>query len=427
MKYLKIQSKGEIQIEALTLVGASTKKDDESKIGFFGSGNKYALSAMLRQGISFHIFSGNKKIDISTKNISFRDRDFKQVLINGKETSLTTEMGGNDWNSSFSFIREIYSNALDEDQDAMLTVVDNPIGVAEHTCFFIEYTKDVEVFHKNIFAFFCSKNPAVLHSNEIGSIYPNREKTVRLFRKGILCHTDEKQKSLFQYNSDFPINESRVLSDTWDAKYKIGGLWKICKDEQLIKELLYGISGGNTGYYEHSLVWGTYHLFSKEWETVITELKFVAVEHVDLFDPQDLKGRIAVQFDILKELKNQFIDKIDILGLTAKSSSVFTPVKVASKALQNKVIDALGILLSTDYQERWGSPEIVYVKFLDENTLALALDGKIYLSVKLDSYSLPEIAKILIEENEHNLSGFGDKTRQFQNHLFNLYYEQLTK
>ncbi len=38
-----------------------------------------------------------------------------------------------------------------------------------------------------------------------------------------------------------------------------------------------------------------------------------------------------------------------------------------------------------------------------------------------------EIAKIIIEENEHNKTGFSDETRNFQNHFINLYYNELMK
>ena len=48
MKYLIITNKGEIEPQALHLVGASTKRGDSSKIGQFGSGNKYALAYLLR-------------------------------------------------------------------------------------------------------------------------------------------------------------------------------------------------------------------------------------------------------------------------------------------------------------------------------------------------------------------------------------------
>ena len=40
MKYLKISNKGEIDPNAFRLRGASTKRNDEMKIGFFGIGLK---------------------------------------------------------------------------------------------------------------------------------------------------------------------------------------------------------------------------------------------------------------------------------------------------------------------------------------------------------------------------------------------------
>jgi len=48
MKYLKFKNNGEIQLEAITLLGASTKRTDNNKIGFFGSGNKFAILIAIR-------------------------------------------------------------------------------------------------------------------------------------------------------------------------------------------------------------------------------------------------------------------------------------------------------------------------------------------------------------------------------------------
>lgn len=48
MNYLKISNKGLLDVEALTLLGASSKRGDNTKIGMFGSGNKFSLAYLLR-------------------------------------------------------------------------------------------------------------------------------------------------------------------------------------------------------------------------------------------------------------------------------------------------------------------------------------------------------------------------------------------
>ncbi|MAX51484.1 MAG: hypothetical protein CMH22_05850 [Methylophaga sp.] len=427
MRYLKIKSKGCIQVEAFTLLGASTKKGDSSKIGFFGSGAKYSLAALMKNNIPFKVFSGEDEIKFTTKDSNFRNQSFKVIQVNGVDTSLTTSMGGNDWDDSFSYIREIYSNALDEDEDAVLEVTEKTTGELGYTSYFIEYNSDVEKFYKNIFNYFCAKRPDVIFSNNHGSVYPNSDREERLFRKGILCHHNAKNKSAYTYNSpEFKINESRVLSDTWDAKYSIGQLWKRCNDPEVIKELLYTIQGGNTGLYEHTIIWGSHTRFSASWGEAVKELSFAGLEQVDLFDKDELEGRLQLPFEFLKQLRSQF-SNMDILGVVSNQGEVYKEVENPSKMLQDKVIDAMGRLLNTDYNYRLESPKIKYVKFAKDTTLGMAEDNQILLSVKLDVYSVDEIAKIIIEENEHNKSGFDDKTREFQNHLFNLYYDELVK
>ena len=111
-KYLVIQNQGILEPAALTLVGASTKADDDSKIGMFGSGNKYALAYLLRNGYDIHVMAGNEEMKIETVERSLRGNVFNVIRINGEETSITTSMG-KDW-TLWQSIREFFSNAIDE-------------------------------------------------------------------------------------------------------------------------------------------------------------------------------------------------------------------------------------------------------------------------------------------------------------------------
>lgn len=428
MKYLKIKSKNEIPVHALSLMGASTKRDNSELIGKYGSGGKYSLSTMIRNNVDFKIFSGEEEIKVTTERVNFRDKSFDKIIINGETTSLTTEMGGQEWDNSFSYIREIYSNALDEDKDTTLEVTSNITGQKGYTCYYIEFNKNVEDFYKNIHNYFCFNNPNVLFSNDHITTYSKATPDVRLFRKGILCSHDDKKKSVFDYNSThFKINESRILSDTWELKYILGRGWKSCNSYEAIAQLMHYLQGGNAGFLEHQIEWSSSLVsFSPVWLEWCKNKKFVGVEHKALFEPSDLEGAIQLQFDLLKELKNQF-PEINVLGLSYSSEDTFVEVSQPKKHLVDKVLDALQKLYKTDYVYRLDNPIIKYGNFSAPSTLAQAFNGEILLATKLDTYSVDEIAKIIIEENEHNITGYGDKTRNFQNHLFNLYYDELLK
>jgi hypothetical protein len=68
---------------------------------------------------------------------------------------------------------------------------------------------------------------------------------------------------------------------------------------------------------------------------------------------------------------------------------------------------------------------IKVVKFNNEDTLGQAENETIYLSEKLFNMGMKKIVAVIIEENEHNSTGFGDFTRAFQDHIFHLYISSL--
>lgn len=379
-QYLEIKSSGEIDIQSFTLIGASTKKGDNSKIGMYGSGNKYSIATLLNQNIDFKVFSGEDEIVFTTKNQTFRDQDFKVILVNGVETSLTTTMGGNDWKNVFAPIREIYSNALDEDSDATLTKSSQFIAEKGYTKFYIELTEDVEHFYKNIHLYFCNTNPKVLYSSMNGSMFPNTDdNNTRVFRKGILSHFDTKNKALLHYNLDnIEINESRVVKYIWQIDYKLAILWKSCTNEELISTLLLRLNGSNNGFLEHKIEWSESEAFSENWYSVCSGKKFAPVEYLEMFSQEELRNTYQLPMKFLKPLKEQFPD-LQVLGMTSKTDANFVITK-PNQILIDKVIDAMSKLNSTRYTHRFDNPQIEYVKFFNQGTLGLADDNKIYLS-----------------------------------------------
>jgi hypothetical protein len=166
MNYIKIKNLGEIDIQSLTLLGASSKRGDSSKIGMFGSGNKYALAYLLRNGYEIYLFSGLNKIDITTEKALFRDKEYDVILINGKQTSITTEFG-KDW-ELWQAIREIYCNSMDEGGHS-LEYVSKIEPIDGETHFYIKNQSSISNFIANFDSYF-SENKKILFECPTGKI-----------------------------------------------------------------------------------------------------------------------------------------------------------------------------------------------------------------------------------------------------------------
>ena len=169
----------------------------------------------------------------------------------------------------------------------------------------------------------------------------------------------------------------------------------------------------------------THEYFSDEWFEVCDGKKFVPAEIVMFCKPSQLQGRIVLPKSLLQPLYRQF-DTLDVFGLSEKTGEADYIIDTEpNEILTDKVIDALAVLNNTRYKSRLVNIDIAYANFMDNQVLGQAVNGKIILSTKLIDDDVPYIAKIIIEENEHNKSGFSDETRDFQNHLFKIYFDEL--
>lgn len=424
MSYLKISSVGTMEPEALSLIGASTKRGDGSSIGMFGSGLKYSIATMIRQKINFKIFSGVQEMIIGTKAVKFRDQDFNAITVNGKETSLTDSMGTEDWTGAWPFIREIYSNALDEGS-ASINVVEEIIPEEGTTIFYFEVNEKIQDIITNFEKYFVTKSKYLYTDGKGNYIHPSIGHT-KIFRKGITVYERTHTKALFSYDiDDIDINESRVIKYTWKWAEKVARMIEECTDDLILTTFFNGIANSNAGYAEHDcyLSEHTDTVTSKAYRDYISKGKFYPVEIDFLVQPKDKTGRLALPIKFLKRFIKAVPDA-DILGMTVdmngdSNTDAMYLVCEMTTTMQDKIDRAVALLNSTMYGIRLTYP-IKVCNFKGENILGRFHNDTILLASKLDAKPIEVIATIIIEEQEHGTSGFRDKTRNFQNHLFDL-------
>lgn len=422
MKFIKILSKGEIDERAFSLIGASTKKNDDTKIGFFGSGLKYSLAFLLKNQIPFKVFAGYKEIKFGVIDETFRNTIFKKITINGEPTSLTTDMGGNQW-GHWSIIRELFSNALDEG-DAKITIVskddiESLKPVEDFTVFYIQIDDNFKEVIDNWNLYFSEKRSDLLYSDEKGNkIFSGGERTL-VYRKSIRCfHSDAK--ALFHYDLTWvKINESRVISNDWDYRYGLVKFLRPISSPEIVHRIIYNING----FSEKNLDWSWHGdiKFSDVWADIIGDKYLIPYENAGFWEEEikDLKGKHIILPNLLIEsLKLCFGDKIRVIGDDITSSGKGDRKEYELNKRENYLLEqAIDFLKQSEYEIKY---PIKVVKFVRNDVLGLAQDETIFVSDKCFSMGTREIINTIIEENEHLKTGFGDETRALQTHLINM-------
>ena len=117
MEYVCFENNGILEPDFIRSFGVS-EKNDESCIGFFGTGLKYALAILLRQGAKITIYSGDNIMRFGLRDVVLKGKAFKFVTMNDEQLPFTTELGKT-WEPWMAY-RELYSNAKDEGGEVSL-------------------------------------------------------------------------------------------------------------------------------------------------------------------------------------------------------------------------------------------------------------------------------------------------------------------
>ena len=109
-RILTFRNSGLIDLTAVRTLGVSVK--EEGAIGYFGTGLKFAIATVLRNGGTLVIWRGRDRHEMGKASANVRGKDFDVVTMDGVELGFTTQLG-RDWEPWMAF-RELACNATDE-------------------------------------------------------------------------------------------------------------------------------------------------------------------------------------------------------------------------------------------------------------------------------------------------------------------------
>jgi hypothetical protein len=379
--YMKIvfRNKGSIDPRSITTFGVSSKESD-SAIGYFGTGLKYAIAILLREGCQVDIFTGGEHLVFGTLEQRVRVDDFTFVTMNNQPLSFTTELGKN-W-KVWQAIRELWCNCLDERGEAFSSDYFDDAPSSGETVILVSGRAALDAWAARD-TIMISSQP--LFSTELVDIHPGQSD--HIYYKGVRV-LDLSRPSQFTYNlkSGISLTEDRTMTHPslagWYAAKGIASL----SDKPFLARVL---TAGQE-WFEHRL----------DFDGAVACDDFCGI--VKQMARQQATGLNTTATRCARFDHNELLDDLPRMQL--------------GKVDEIRLAKAIGFAKSIGFAV--DEYEIVAIENLGECVLGRAANGKIYLSKTVFMQGTKMVAGTLIEEFIHLRHGLLDETRGMQNFLF---------
>lgn len=379
---------GLLDIRALTTFGVSVKAN-ESAIGYFGTGFKYALATCLREGLEVRVHAGNSIYKFKTVPESIRGETFDVIHMSvnnrkSKSIGITTQAGRN-WNL-FHAYREFYSNCIDE--RGFIEQRDN-VPSMYPICIFVKGQLFEEVHKARNTIILDKQNKKLLFANSYVEIFEGNSSTI--FYRGIAAKTINNP-SLFTYNilAKMDLTEDRTFACEWTTKYLIcNAVIQSDKEDIIMPAIIQARS------YENQL-----------------EFDYLSIKPSDVFKGVVRQIRATATAQISNHALNLFYKNTDEIN------DVFNIVQLTEEQ-QRHFEKAKQLLMKAELIPNINKYEIIFVEKLASQS-GEAFKGKIIINVDVCSANMYELLSTILEEYLHIEENVQDCTRKFQNVLFEI-------
>lgn len=381
---VSFQTPGWMDFDAAMTFGHSSKSND-NPIGYFGTGLKYAIAVILRNGGKVTINTKGKTYGFSIKaKKDHNGNDCLNVFAGNMNLRFAPTLGRN-WEAWQAF-RELYCNTLDERGETVGRQLRpredfTTINVSGWEAF-------DKAFEERSKYFIIDREP--IFKGAYAEVY--RGASAGVYYRGILVHSFPEKHSAYTWNitTQVYLTEDRTMKYTHQVHTMMAATMLSMNNAELLTDLLLK---------DRACAEGEVPLGSCGLDPSVLFLDTV----------QELRrGPQGAR------LNKSAIDILDKERPLAGGDVV-----VELTARQRKMLDLAVTLLARRFPDIKQVP-IIPVATLGQNTYGMARASKAYISVRAFEAGFVQVVGTIFEEYEHIVRDFRDESRDFQNYLINL-------